>query len=198
MTKFHLIYSYYKLNKMTEESNMNILASANSNIIIINGVEFPIEYPDSPYNISNEKPEENTKTTVVVNDRYINIIETLGLNININYPINILIDAIVELHTINTNNNKYVTHHARCFQFKNNSLSQKIKNNLTVHLSNHFSKKDIKYALRYLLQKFKYDKVVNSLEEKEKATLTQHQETMIGFNYSNPRWNTLSSYSIEI
>ena len=118
---------------MADESNMNILANSNPNIVVINGIEFPIEYPDNPFKISNEKPEENTSTTIVESQRYNTIIETLGLNININYPINVLTEAIIELHAIKNNNNNNVSHFTRCFQFKNNPLSNKIKNNLTAH-----------------------------------------------------------------
>ena len=160
---------------MADESNMNILANSNPNIIVINGIEFPIEYPDNPFKISNEKPEENTSTTIVESQRYNTIIETLGLNININYPINVLTEAIIELHTINNNNNNNVSHYIRCFQFKNNPLSNKIKANLSVHMNNRFSKKDVKYALRSLLHKLKYDKVISNIDEKEKVTLTQYQ-----------------------
>ena len=186
---------------MADESNMNILANSNPNIVVINGIEFPIEYPDNPFKISNEKPEENTSTTIVESQRYNTIIETLGLNININYPINVLTEAIIELHAINNNNNNNnnVSRYIRCFQFKNNPLSNKIKNNLTAHIyNNRFSKKDVKYALKSLLHKLKYDKVISNIDEKEKVTLTQYQEPMIGFNYNNPRWNTLLSYTIDI
>lgn len=185
---------------MADESNMNILANSNPNIVVIDGIEFPVEYPDNPFKISNEKPEENTSTTIVESQRYNTIIETLGLNININYPINVLTEAIIELHTINNSNKKYATHYTRCFQFKNNPLSNKIKNNLYAqgYMNNNFSKKDIKYTLRSLLHKLKYDKVISNIDEKEKVTLTQYQEPMIGFNYNNPRWNTLLSYTIDI
>jgi hypothetical protein len=188
---------------MTEESNMNILANTNPNIVVINGIEFPQEVITIPSENFNESVliEENTPSTIVENQKYNTIIETLGLNININYPINVLTDAIIEMHTINkNNNNNYVAHHTRCFQFKTNSLSNKIKTNLSGqgYLNNYFSKKDIKYALRSLLHKLKYDKVVSGYDEKEKIILTQHQESMIGFNYNYPRWNTLSSYTFDI
>jgi len=184
---------------MTEESNMNILANTNPNIVVINDIEFPQEVIIKPFENLNEKVEENIVIpTIVENERYKTIIETLGLNININYPINVLTDAIIELHSINkNNNNNYIAHHTRCFQFKTNSLSNKIKANLSGHgyLNNYFSKKDIKYALRSIFHKYKYDIKVNNLEEK--IILTQHQEPMIGFNYNNPRWNTLSSYTFD-
>jgi len=185
---------------MADESNMNILANTNPNIVVIDGIEFPIEYPDIPHENLNQhiSIEENTSTPIVENQRYNTIIETLGLNININYPINVLTDAIIEMHTINkNNNNNYVAHHTRCFQWKNNSLSNKIKSNLG-YLNNNFSKKDIKYSLKSLLHKIKYDKVVSGYDEKEKIILTQHQESMTGFNYNYPRWNTLSSYTFDI
>jgi hypothetical protein len=185
---------------MTEESNMNILANTNPNIIVINGIEFPIEYPDIPHENLNQHIfiEENTSTPIVESQRYNTIIETLGLNININYPINVLTDAIIEMHTINkNNNNNYVAHYTRCFQWKNNSLSNKIKSNL-VALSHNFSKKDVKYALKSLLHKLKYDKVVSGYDEKEKLIISEYQEPMTGFNYNYPRWNTLSSYTFDI
>jgi len=188
---------------MADESNMNILANTNPNIVVIDGIEFPLEYPDIPHENLNQNVfiEENTSTPIVENQRYNTIIETLGLNININYPINVLTDAIIEMHTINkNNNNNYVAHYTRCFQWKNNSLSNKIKSNLVAHgyLSNNFSKKDVKYALRSLLHKLKYDKVVSGYDEKEKIILTQHQEQMLGFNNNYPRWNTLSSFTFDI
>lgn len=140
---------------MADESNMNILTNTNPNIVVIDGIEFPLEYPDIPHENLNQNVfiEENTSTPIVESQRYNTIIETLGLNININYPINVLTDAIIEMHTINkNNNNNYVAHYTRCFQFKTNSLSNKIKSNLVSHgyLSNNFSKKDVKYALRSL------------------------------------------------
>ena len=188
---------------MADESNMNILANSNPNIVVIDGIEFPLEYPDIQHENLNQNifTEENPSTTIVESQRYNTIIETLGLNININYPINVLTEAIIELHAINNNNNNNnnVSRYIRCFQFKNNPLSNKIKNNLTAHIYNHnFSKKDIKYALKSLLHKVKYDKVISGIDDKEKVILTQYQEPMIGFNYNNPRWNTLSSYTIDI
>ena len=188
---------------MADESNMNILANTNPNIVVIDGIEFPIEYPDIPHENLNQhiSIEENTSTPIVENQRYNTIIETLGLNININYPINVLTDAIIEMHTNNkNNNNNYIAHHTRCFQFKTNSLSNKIKTNLVAngYLSNFFSKKDIKYALRSLLHKYNYDKIISNIDVEEKIILIQHHEPMLGFNYNNPRWNTLLSYTFEI
>jgi hypothetical protein len=186
---------------MADESNMNILANTNPNIVVIDGIEFPIEYPEIAQENLNQNVEENTTPTIVENQRYNTIIETLGLNSNIDYSINALTDAIIEMHTNNkNNNNNYIAHHTRCFQFKTNSLSNKIKTNLVAngYLSNFFSKKDIKYALRSLLHKYNYDKIISSIDENEKVILTQHQEQMIGFNYNNPRWNTLSSYTFDI
>jgi len=185
---------------MADESNMNILANTNPNIVVIDGIEFPLEYPDIPHENLNQNVfiEENTSTPIVESQRYNTIIETLGLNININYPINVLTDAIIEIHTINkNNNNNYVAHYTRCFQFKTNSLSNKIKSNLG-GLGYNFSKKDVKYALKSLLHKLKYDKVVSGYDEKEKIILTQHQEQMLGFNNNYPRWNTLSSFTFDI
>lgn len=176
---------------------MNILTNTNPNIVVINGIEFPIEYPDIQHENLNQNILEDKSTTIVESQRYNTIIETLGLNISIDYSINALTDAIIEMHTINKNNNNNVSRYMRCFQFKNNPLSNKIKSNLG-YLSNSFSKKDVKYALKSLLHKFKYDKVISGIDENEKILLTQHQEPMIGFNYNYPRWNTLSSYTFDI
>jgi hypothetical protein len=184
---------------MTEESNINILANTNPNIVVIDDIEFPLEYPYISHENLNQNVfiEENTLTPIVESQRYNTIIEALGLNININYPINVLTDAIIELHTISkNNNNNYIAYYTRCFQFKNNSLSNKIKTNLG-YLSNSFSKRDVKYVLKSLLHKLKYDKVISGIDKNEKVILTQHQEPMIGFNYNNPRWNTLSSYTFD-
>jgi len=208
---------------MTEESNINIFVSTNNNLVVvntnpdidvINDIEFIQEFiiSSEKYEKLNEKyeklnfnsyytTEENTTPTIVESQRYNIIIETLGLNINIDYSINVLTDAIIEMHTINkNNNNNYIAPHTRCFQFKTNSLSNKIKTNLSAHgyLNNYFSKKDIKYALKSIFHKYKYDKVISGIDKNEKVILTQHQEPMIGFNYNNPRWNTLSSYTFDI
>ena len=65
------------MNLDTEtENNINIIED-NDNIII-----------------------ENNKNKSEYQDRYITLLETLGLNVNIEYPIKFIFQIIIELHTI--------------------------------------------------------------------------------------------------
>jgi len=181
---------------MSEESNINIFTnSIINNVNIINDVEFPIEYPEDTIKIIDIN-EENEDIVVVENERYKNIIEALGLNININYPINVLTDAIVELH-MNNSGNKYPSSYTRCYQFKYNPLANKVKNNLVGYKSDHmYSKREIKYILRNIIHRYKYDIVIDKVDNKN--NIDENQVSMIGFNYSNPRWRVLTTNTITI
>jgi hypothetical protein len=67
----------FEMNLDTEtENNINIIED-NDNIII-----------------------ENNKNKSEYQDRYITLLETLGLNVNIEYPIKFIFQIIIELHTI--------------------------------------------------------------------------------------------------
>lgn len=141
--------------------------------------------------------EENINKNVInhevpVNDRYVEIIKLMGLNENINYPINIIFFGIIELNTINnsTSSNKY--------QRNINFRSDLVSTNIFKHLfgTNHIhpvSFVNISRTLRRLQRQYKYNHVVKTYDNK----IVCKNTNTLGFNYDNLRWVQLESYVIE-
>jgi len=121
-------------------------------------------------------------------NRYKKIINNLGLNININYPLNIIVDGIIELHTIPVGN-IYVS-------FCDNDISQKIRKNIFGNelMQNKFIKYTKYYIKRSVKIAFK-NYLYNTIYKNNKNVIDKVDT--LGFNYNNPRWSKLSSYAIE-
>jgi len=154
---------------------------------------------DTDKNIDVSDNDENINENVVNQqlkweDRYIEIIKLMGLNENINYPMNIIYNGIVELYTNNTikNANKY----HRGIHFRLDEVSKKIYNNLfgTTHMSP-VSHVNIVRTLKRLHRHYKYNNCNNIIIDKNHAVCKNNQ--ILGFNYENLRWSSLESYNIE-
>jgi hypothetical protein len=155
------------------------------NMNITNIVEDENEYE---YSTSNLKDINNK------NVRYLNIINYLGLNPNINYPISIIINGIVELHT---HEYKVTTSYAgkiQFFIFNSCKISQEIKKNLFDYMKEKYSFYEINRAVKRAYHYYNLDNVINKIS----VNTTKKQESIVlGFNYNNPRWVPLNSYEIE-
>ena len=144
-----------------QETNMNIL-DENMNII----------------------PNNNNN-----NNRYINILNLMGLNHNINYPINIVIDGIIQMHMDNITNIYY--------SFSNNKISQKIKNELfgVENTNNKFTIYTVKNMIKRAYSNHRY--TYNNPNTIPIGDKQKHKIDTLGFNYNNPRWLPLVSQEIE-
>jgi len=159
------LINFNEENINTNEENINI--NNNENIII---------------NINNN--ENNNK-----NNRYENIIELMGLNSNIDYPLKIIIEGIVEMHMIKTTENKINSMYSRVYRFKEDEISTKICDILFGHVVINVSKMSIGRNIRRLYRNNKYNKIIMNVDNKQTETL--------GFNYDNPRWSQLESFILE-
>ena len=146
---------------------------------------------------TNENIIINETNENIIIDKNINsstieqIMDLLGLNINIDYPIRIILNGLVEMHTIDDskNNGKY----ARKLMFRNDAISQKIKvllfgNNMNTMVS-------IIHVSRYLTRAYrnhKYNKIINITDAK-----SQIKNDVIGFSNDDPRWVPLESFYLS-
>jgi len=122
---------------------------------------------------------------------YEQIIDILGLNININYPLKIIQNGIIELHTINEKPNSNITKYSRCILFRKDPLSRKLENILFGYGIGYMRNQiQIYRSINRLHRNFKYEKIINVVDRKE-----QKKDTL-GFNYDNPRWTPLESIFI--
>jgi len=132
-------------------------------------------------------------------NRYVNIIYILGLNIYIDYPIKVLTDGIIELHTTHVPDNNIVySYYAHIYKFKENKLSQKLKSQLfgDVQYRTKYSYKDIKNMITNTYKLYRYNTIINNKTIKKDSTNTQ-TINKLGFNYEYSRWVPLTSYEIE-
>ena len=155
------------MNELFEDDqNMNIIENNNhiNNNIIINIIDGKIP----------------------IQNRYVNIINNMGLNISINYPFQILIAGIVQLHTKIVNQYKYV--------FRDNILSQNIKNNLFDKSGDYttYTYAQIRRALLYAYKYYQSDLKYNNKEKSDNV-----DKCTLGFNFQHPRWVPLYSLEIE-
>jgi alpha-D-ribose 1-methylphosphonate 5-triphosphate diphosphatase PhnM len=142
-------------------------------------------------NIEEDEQEETNENIEVQNlhdnknYRYLNIIKLLGLNEKINYPHNIIISGIIEMHTDTHGPHMYIR---KTMVFKNNSVSKQISENLFGGSpTNSVSYMSISRQIKRLYRQYKYENmnIHNMIDE------------ILGFNYENPRWIPLESYDIE-
>ena len=167
-----------------EETNINTLTKI-------------IEFDD--IDVSNDNEENNNIITddmyIDNNSRYENIIELLGLNININYPINVISNGIIEMYMINVaskNKSKY----ARSLKFIDNPIAKKLGTNIIGHSytnDNHLSIMSITSNLKRIYRQHKYNKIIKNIDT---PIINKNNESNLGFNYNNPRWNNLTSFVI--
>jgi hypothetical protein len=112
------------------------------------------------------------------------LIKELGLY-NLNYPLKVIKDGIFELHLIKTTSS--TSRYSRNYKFKEDEISKKIE---TIIFNNSFtvySYMQIYRELGRIYRHHKYNNIINIVDRKE------DKNNSIGFNYENPRWNTLNS-----
>lgn len=155
---------------------------------------------DTTKNIDESDNEENISENIVnqqlkYEDRYIEIIKLMGLNDNINYPVNIIIIGIIELYT--NNNTKNLQKYQRGIHFRTDEVSKKIYNNLfgTTHISP-VSHVNIARTLKRLHRHYKYNNYNNIMIDNKNNVICKNNP-ILGFNYENLRWSSLESYNIE-
>jgi len=187
------------------ESNENVTIT--SPTLIIN--DFEVTDSESNIKIIEQLDMENLeKITLKDTDsdyiRYSNIINALGLNIDINYPIQVLVVAIVEMHLIPTDEDKK-SYIYKALVFKNNKISNIIKSNLMPHKSQGLTtSQEIKYALKRLIRNYKYSMVLDKtiitnntiINNINNSNIIKSGSEIMGFNYNNPRWVPLYNFNI--
>lgn len=178
------------------EANSNITVSNPK--IIIN--DFEVE-DESKFKNTNIEFSEDTETLDLTKeyDNYNNVMNILGLNAEINYPIRVLTDAIVESHLVMTTDiQKQNMNYGRIYDFRKNKLSILLKNNLFsgANMNYGISYYDVKNKLRQLIRTRKYNIITDSINILNNAGLTKPIKEVIGFNYNNPRWIALYDYNI--
>jgi len=133
--------------------------------------------------ILDENIEEN-KYSGYLFKRYENIIKLLGLNININYPLKIIIQGIIDMHLIKIREgNKY----ARIYKFRENSISVKLANIITYDKDTVISLITLEKHIKCIYRHYKVSIISNINNDKV-------IQEVIGFNYKNLRWSALESY----
>ena len=177
------------------EANLNITVSNPK--IIINDFEVDEESKFKNTNIELGDDLEMLDSTKEF-DRYNNIMNVLGLNTEVNYPIRVLADAIIELHLVmKTDNDKKNMNYGRIYEFRKNKLSTIVKNNLFSEMNMNYgiSYYDVKSNLKRLIRTHKYNQITDSINILNNAGLAKIKEVM-GFNFNNPRWVALYDYNI--
>jgi len=126
---------------------------------------------------------------------YENIIELLGLNININYPINIIATGIKEMYMKSTwGEDGYITKYSKCYFFPNNVIAKKLQHYILGYTKDHsvISYQMLLINLKRIYRQYKYNTIVSNVDNNDNKI----KENNIGFNYNNPRWNKLESIII--
>jgi hypothetical protein len=145
-------------------------------------------------NLNEELINENQTNEIVdysenanKNDIYETIINLLGLNIKINYPLKNITDGLIEMHMINNQKGSY-SKYSKSLIFRNDPVSMKIKNILFVNNIPNFSYRVIQHRLLRAYRHYKYDKIMNINEPKKESKME-----VLGFSNDNPRWSPLES-----
>jgi hypothetical protein len=162
-----------------EDMNNNIINQNN----IINDM---IIQDDINNNIIDNNILINTELSVnneSTNDRYLNILDALGLNTSISYPLKMIVDTIIELHVETQNGKTNSSRYARVYKFKNDVYSTKIKENIGETFGQYMSYQQISRNLIRIYRNYTYNNTVNLLK------INENKNQIIGFNYENPCWN---------
>jgi hypothetical protein len=133
-------------------------------------------------NISNE----NINNISNENNTWEKIIQILGLNNNINYPIKTIQAGLFEIYLTKINNN--LGRYTKNFKFKDDSISKELEKYICgPHPYSPYSQIQIFRHLLRLYRNHKYSNIVNIVDVKNK----NNKKDVMGFNYDNPRWNSL-------
>jgi hypothetical protein len=121
------------------------------------------------------------------NDVYETIINLLGLNIKINYPIKNIINGLIEMHMIN-NNKVNTSRYIKSYVFRNDAISIKIKNILFHQNFIQFSYRMIQHYLLRAYRHYRYNNIMNIKDPKKESKMN-----VLGFSNDEPRWTPLES-----
>ena len=144
--------------------------------------------------INNINDTSDVNNYIDQSTRYENIIQLLGLNISIDYPIKIIIEGIIDMHLIKpVSVSNRVGKYARIFKFRNNTISEKLCVNIFGDIyTPSFSTASIINSLKRIHRQYKYNKMVVKIDDTTNNTIVESK----GFNNENPRWTKLTSIFI--
>lgn len=146
---------------------------------------FNIDHDENNENDNIMINDENEVITNHKNNMWENIINQLGLNININYPVKTIENGIYEIHCqrLNTNTSKYTKN----IKFKDDKISKTIETHIFgQHSYAPYNLKQFHRSLNNLYRHHKYDNIVNIIDKND------NKKDVLGFNYKNPRWEPLN------
>lgn len=155
-----------------------------------------IDNPDE--NITIDDLEENINNNNIIINNNINnknknnnenqwesLLTELGLYV-MNYPMKIIHNGILEIHIIKTSIS--YSRYSRNIKFKDDPISKKIENILFGEYTYApYSHMQLYRAISRMYRHYRYNKIINIVDRKE------DKKDAIGFNYENPRWNTLET-----
>jgi hypothetical protein len=147
-----------------------------------------IDEIDEIYDINQINDIINSSDNEIYNSkcRYENIINILGLNLNIDYPINVLIDGVIQLHTTVLGE--------KIYKFNNNKLSKKVEYLLfdKYYIGKNHTYIKIKNKIKDAYKYYKFNVIINN-----KTVKNNKKSIILGFNHEYSRWIPLQSYEIE-
>ena len=148
------------------------------------------QFSDNEENVNITSDQESTN--VDKKNAWENIINLLGLNININYPLKTIQLGLIEIYlqvTDKASRGRYT----RNLKFKDDSTAKKLE--LEIFGPNSYSPYSQIQLYRGLLRiyrHYKYSNIINIVDIKT----NKNKKDVMGFNYDNPRWVTLESVYI--
>jgi len=135
---------------------------------------------------------DNNNNTLEIdnNNSWELLLNELGLYV-MNYPLKLIKNGILELHTFKTStvNSKYYKN----IKFKDDQISKKIESILFgEHLYPPYSHMQLYHIINRSYRRYRYNKRMNIIDS------NKDKKDIIGFNYDNPRWNTLDIEKISL
>jgi hypothetical protein len=114
------------------------------------------------------------------------IIKLLGLNNNINYPVKTIQTGLSEIYLVKTSNQ--YGRYTKNYKFKDDPISKELEKYIFGNQSySPYSQMQLFRSLLRLYRNHKYNNIVNIVDINNKI----NKKDVMGFNYDNPRWNSL-------
>jgi hypothetical protein len=143
-----------------------------------------IEIDDLEENIINNNIIINNKNNINEN-QWESLLNELGLYV-MNYPMKFILTGILEMHISKTSSS--YGRYCRNIKFKDDNISKKIENILFGEYTYPpYSHMQVYRSIARMYRHYRYNKIINIVDRKE------DKKDAIGFNYENPRWNTLET-----
>jgi hypothetical protein len=115
-------------------------------------------------------------------DLWKNLLNELGLNPSIDYPIKIIFNGIIEMHIIRSSNNS--NKFTRNLKFRDDQISKSVEKTIFNQFTySPYSSGQLYRQVVRMYRHYRYNKIINIVDRKE-----DHKD-VVGFNYDNPRWN---------